>query len=361
MVSKLMNPDVFASDVEDGHTRNRILTNDIPYTVPGPFLARIHRISKPFLSASPDDDGTSNTPYIRITVRFENLLDRDGVRPLQLSNKYRFDLNARSPFARLVAAFAGISPQQVATDADKLDIDEFLDRPCSVKLRANPQGIASIANIIPLPIDALVDNTATTTAIAPVQAPEHVPNPARLLRNIVPPARPILPSRSPTGDNDVPYFAAGPFLARTLRFSSTFFETPEGKNVSAGTPNAIARARISVRFESIQGRKPGKPLELSVKYDVALDPEAEFAYVIAGLAGVDPEQLDAIKSDLDLDALVGKPVYVTLYSGPMGMARACRIAPIPLDAPIHAEPFDLDSFLIKARSTKARAEVAQAS
>jgi len=146
--------------------------NDTTFTSPGPYLARISRFTGPFWeidgeAASVADDSSSVTrvpkaqvshdtpgaiPRIRVHVIFEHLVGRDGD-PLVLSTKYRASRDARSVFARLVAALGGIRPEAAATT--NLDLTDFIGRAVSVTLKAGVSNTARIDSIVPAPIDAV--------------------------------------------------------------------------------------------------------------------------------------------------------------------------------------------------------------
>ena len=91
-------------DSPNGLSRNPAGTDDIPFTKPGPFMARIIRFSEVWWEADvpagqrvyrvlPGTDGS--IPRIRISVRFENLYGRIEGRYLEQA-KLRFRTNHRT-------------------------------------------------------------------------------------------------------------------------------------------------------------------------------------------------------------------------------------------------------------------------
>ena len=161
-------------DSPNGLSRNPAGTDDIPFTKPGPFMARIIRFSEVWWEADvpagqrvyrvlPGTDGS--IPRIRISVRFENLYGRIEGRYLELSSKYRASRKPNSVFAQIIAQLAGVDVKLIETpEYDRLDLSTFLDRLVSVTLKAGPgmPPVARINDITPMPIDAKVDNIPQT-------------------------------------------------------------------------------------------------------------------------------------------------------------------------------------------------------
>jgi hypothetical protein len=124
----------------------------IPFTVPGPWPARILYFAGPFwekfinarVTRKCEPTDKNARPRVRIHCELDRLHDRNGD-PLVLSIKYRWSTEPDAELTQLVAGLVGVSVEHVADM--NLELSDFVGRRVDALLCADREGFARIESL----------------------------------------------------------------------------------------------------------------------------------------------------------------------------------------------------------------------